>query len=88
MPPLVYKAFQEAGRPPYETLTPTEAREYLPSGLASSPIPNRRELKSVQPLAIPSPAGTIPARIYTPSEAEAGRMAWRRAWCFFTAAAG
>ena len=24
----VYKAFQEAGRPPYETLTAPEAREY------------------------------------------------------------
>ena len=24
----VYKAFQEAGRPAYETLTPPEAREY------------------------------------------------------------
>ena len=25
----VFRAFQEAGRPPYETLTPKEAREIL-----------------------------------------------------------
>ena len=26
----IYKAFQDAGRPAYETLTPPEARDYLP----------------------------------------------------------
>jgi acetyl esterase len=61
----VFKAFQEAGRPPYETVSPPEARElYLKGRLVTNPDPP--ELKSVQPLAIPSPAGTIPARIYTP----------------------
>ena len=61
----VFKAFQEAGRPPYETLTPTEAREfYLAGRLVTNPEPP--ELKFVEPLAIPAPQGSIPARIYTP----------------------
>jgi acetyl esterase len=61
----VFKAFQEAGRPAYETLTPAEARDfYLQARLITNPDPP--ELKSVAPLAIPSPHGLIPARIYTP----------------------
>src|SRR5512133_1318797 len=61
----VFKAFQEAGRPPYETVSPAEARElYLKARFISNPEPP--ELKSVQPLAIPAPHGSIPARIYTP----------------------
>jgi acetyl esterase len=61
----VFKAFQEAGRPPYETVSPAEARElYLKGRVVTNPEPP--ELKSVQPLAIPSPYGSIPARIYSP----------------------
>ncbi len=61
----VFKAFQEAGRPPYETVSPTEAREfYLQARFVSNPEPP--ELDRVQPLTVPSPAGPIPARIYTP----------------------
>jgi acetyl esterase len=62
---FVFKAFQEANRPAYETLSPPEAREfYLQARLVTNPEPPA--LKSVEPLAIPSPAGPIPARIYTP----------------------
>jgi acetyl esterase len=62
----VYKAFREAGRPAYETLTPPEAREfYLAARFVSNPEPP--ELKSVEPLTIPAPQGSIPARIYTPN---------------------
>jgi acetyl esterase/lipase len=62
----VFKAFQEAGRPPYETVSPAEARElYLKGRFVSNPEPP--ELASVKPLTIPSPAGSIPARIYTPT---------------------
>src|ERR1700681_4673374 len=62
---LVFKAFQEAGRPPYETVSPAEARElYLKARVISNPEPP--ELKSVRSLAIPSPTGPIPARVYTP----------------------
>jgi len=61
----VFKAFQEAGRPPYETVSPTEARElYLKARVVSNPEPP--ELKSVRPLAIPASHGPIPARVYTP----------------------
>ncbi len=61
----VFKAFQEAGRPPYELGTAAEARElYLQARLVTNPEPP--ELKSVQPLSIPSPAGSILARVYTP----------------------
>ena len=41
----VFKAFQEAGRPAYETLTPPEAREfYLAARVVSNPqpIPSRQ----------------------------------------------
>jgi acetyl esterase len=66
----VFKAFQEAGRPPYETLTPAEAREfYLAGRVVTNPEPP--ELKSVAPLSIPSPAGSIPARVYTPTKLRA-----------------
>jgi acetyl esterase len=62
----VFKAFQEAGRPPYESVSPAEARElYLKARVVTNPEPP--ELKSVQALAIPAPAGTIPARVYTPT---------------------
>jgi acetyl esterase/lipase len=62
---FVYKAFQDAGRPPYETLTPAEAREYYRQArLVTNPDPPL--LKSVEPLAIAAPDGVIPARIYTP----------------------
>jgi acetyl esterase len=65
MPPPSTQAFQQAGRPAYETLTPAEARAYY---LAGRPITNPEppELEDVQPLSIPAPHGAIPARIYTP----------------------
>ena len=61
----VYKAFQEAGRPPYETVPHTTAREmYLAARVVSNPEPP--ELESARPLSIPAPHGVIPARIYAP----------------------
>jgi acetyl esterase len=61
----VFAAFQEAGRPPYETVSPAEARElYLKGRVVTNPEPP--ELLSVAPLTIPSPTGSIPARLYTP----------------------
>ena len=61
----IYQAFQDAGRPAYETLPPSEAREYY---RAARPVvnPDPPALESVKPLSIPAPHGTIPARIYTP----------------------
>jgi len=64
---FVYKAFQEAGRPAYETLSAPEAREfYLQARLVSNPEPP--QLEKVQPLAIVAPHGAIPARVYTPTK--------------------
>ena len=61
----VYAAFQAAGRPPYESVSPAEAREfYRQARFVSNPEPP--ELKSVQALAIPAPHGNTPARVYTP----------------------
>lgn len=63
----VYKAFQEAGRPPYETVPPATARElYLAGRAVSNPEPP--ELESATALSIPAPHGTIPARFYTPKK--------------------
>jgi len=61
----VFKAFQEAGRPAYETLTPAEARAYY---LAGRPVthPEPPELAAVWDVAIPAPHGAIPARVYEP----------------------
>src|ERR1700694_5326637 len=79
----VFKAFQEAGRPPYETVSPAEARElYLKGRVVTNPEPP--ELKSVQPLAIPAPHGSIPARIYTPLKLREAN-GFGRGWCFFPA---
>jgi len=64
---FVFKAFQEAARPAYETLSPEEAREYYREArFVCSPEPP--ELKSVVPLAVPAPHGLIPGRIYTPNK--------------------
>ncbi|MFT3937588.1 alpha/beta hydrolase [Rhodopseudomonas sp.] len=63
----VYKAFQDAGRPAYETLTAGEARAYYSAArLVSNPDP--AEMASVRSIAIPGPAGDIPARLYTPTK--------------------
>ena len=63
----VYKAFQEAGRPAYETLTAPEARDYY-SQARFATNPEAPELARVSPLSIPAPHGAIPARIYVPKE--------------------
>ena len=61
----VLKAFREAGRPPYETLSPPEAREwYLKGRVVSHPEPPA--IASVQSLSALGPAGAIPMRVYTP----------------------
>src|SRR3954452_19621228 len=61
----VYKAFQEAGRPPYESGTPAQARQmYLQARLVSNPEPPA--LAEVRDIAIPGPGGPLPARVYTP----------------------
>jgi acetyl esterase len=61
----VLAAFRAAGRPPYETLSPAEAREwYLKAREVAHPTPP--ELASVHAMTAPGPAGAIPVRTYTP----------------------
>jgi acetyl esterase len=61
----VLKAFRESGRPPYETVTPAEARElYLKGCIAARPTPP--DIASVQNLSALGPEGPIPLRLYTP----------------------
>ncbi|QPF88794.1 alpha/beta hydrolase [Bradyrhizobium commune] len=61
----VYKAFQDAARPPYETLTVPEARaSFSQARFATDPEPP--QLERVAQLSIPAQHGTIPARIYVP----------------------
>ncbi len=61
----VLQAFRDAGRPAYETLTATEARDYyLAARLVTNPEPP--SIASAEPLMIPGPAGPIPARLYKP----------------------
>src|SRR5690349_4594012 len=63
----VYKAFQEAGRPAYETLTAPEARAYYAQArFATNPEPP--DLARIAELSIPAPHGAIPARLYVPKE--------------------
>ena len=83
----VYKAFQEAGRPPYETLTPAEARAYyLQARVVTNPEPP--ELKSVKAACDPLARRRDPGAHLHADETEAERTASRPAWCSFTAAAG
>ena len=61
----VLAAFRAAGRPPYETLTPAEAREmYLAARPVSQPEPPA--IASAEALTIPGSVGDIPARFYKP----------------------
>lgn len=61
----VFQAFQDAGRPALESLTPDEGREqYRASREAVNPEPP--PILSVSSIEIPGPAGPMPARVYRP----------------------
>jgi acetyl esterase len=67
----VYKAFRDANRPPYETLTPPEARaDYSQARFVSNPEPP--ELARIEEIAIPAAHGDIPARLYVPTKLRQG----------------
>jgi acetyl esterase len=61
----VLQAFRDADRPPYETLTPPEARELYLKGCEAA-RPETPELASVRPLDATGPNGAIPLRVYRP----------------------
>lgn len=70
------RPFKEAGRPPYETVTPAEARELYLKGRVSNPEPP--ELESVRPTSIPAPR-----LVLTPRHMKTVRKpppAFQRAW--------
>ncbi len=83
----VYKAFQEAGRPAYETLTAAGSARVLSATPASSPIPSRPN--SNRSSRCRSPRRTARSRRASTRRRRCARpTASRRAWCSFTAAAG
>ncbi|MCO5129183.1 MAG: alpha/beta hydrolase [Xanthobacteraceae bacterium] len=62
----VLQAFRDAGRPPYETLTPPEARALYLKGCEVA-RPETPELASVRGLDATGPNGAIPMRVYRPN---------------------
>jgi acetyl esterase len=62
---FVLEAFKAANRPKLETLSPPEAREASNAGRAAVQ-PEPPELASVENIAVPTPDGPIPVRVYRP----------------------
>ena len=70
---LVLDMIRLAGRPPFEQLTPAEAREaYMKSRAVLQPEPE--PVETVRDLACPGPHGEIPLRLYRPAGAGAGAL--------------
>ncbi len=70
---LVLDMIRLAGRPPFEQLTPGEAREaYMKSRAVLQPEPEA--VGEVRALAAPGPQGPIPLRLYRPAAAAAGPL--------------
>jgi acetyl esterase len=62
---LLLAAIEAQGNPPFETLPVAEARRFAAESL--KPVEGTLEpLRSIEDISIPSPAGDIPIRIYTP----------------------
>ena len=59
----VLDLIRESGRPPYETLTPNEAREFYRAGRRILQ-PEPPEVAEVRNLQAPAPQGDIPLRLY------------------------
>jgi acetyl esterase len=59
----VLDLIRESGRPPYETLTPNEAREFYRAGRRVLQ-PEPPEVAEVRNLQAPAPQGDIPLRLY------------------------
>ncbi len=61
----VFQAMKEANRPPYDTVTPAEARE-MSRQTRPAVQPDPPEMASVENVQAPAPHGAIPVRIYKP----------------------
>ena len=69
----VLDLIREAGRPPYETLTPTEARETYRAGRRVLQ-PDPPDVAEVRNLKAPGPQGAIPLRLYRGIGTERGAV--------------
>ncbi len=70
---LVLDMIRLAGRPPFEQLTPAEAREaYMKSRAVLQPDPE--PVETVRDLTCPGPHGDIPLRLYRPAGAGAAAL--------------
>jgi acetyl esterase len=70
---LVLEMIRAAGRPPFETLTPGEARQaYASSRAVLQPDPE--DVAEVLDLSAPGPLGDIPLRLYRPAGAGAEQL--------------
>src|SRR5580698_1662646 len=61
----VFQAMKEANRPPYNTVSPAEARE-MSKAARPAVQPDPPKIASVENLKVPAPHGVIPVRIYKP----------------------
>ena len=69
----VLEMIRAAGRPPFETLTPAEAREAYANGRALLQ-PDPDAVEDVRDLAAPAASGDIPLRLYRPAGASGDRL--------------
>jgi acetyl esterase/lipase len=70
---LVLEMIRVAGRPPFEQLSPAEAREaYMKSRAVLQPEPEA--VGEVRNLSAPGPLGDIPLRLYRPAGAPSGPL--------------
>ncbi len=82
----VYKAFQEAGRPPYETVPPATRANSIWQA-ASSAIPSRPNLNR-KTAVDPGAARRDPGPHLHAEDIAQERRGWPHAWCSSMAAAG
>lgn len=61
----VFQAMKEADRPPYDTVSPAEARE-LSRQTRAAVQPDPPEMAAVENVSVPASHGAIPVRIYKP----------------------
>jgi len=86
----VFQAMKEANRPPYDTVTPAEARE-MSRQTRAAVQPDPPDMAAIENVAVPAPHGAIPVRIYKPKDVAEGRCRKRQlrpVWYTTTAAVG
>jgi acetyl esterase len=61
----VFQAMKEANRPPYDTVSPAEARE-MSRQTRPAVQPDPPDMAAIENVPVPAPHGAIPVRIYRP----------------------